>query len=284
MQQVISSVIALIVLLSGSRASAAQQPTAAESARRMQPRIMLWSWQKIEDLRDLDTNKAGVALLAGRFTVDQDKIALEPRLAQLQLPHGCYKEAVVRVEMKQLPSEKDVDRISAQLAQSIVHVALAHGRVDGLQIDYDAKQLERDFYVKLLKHLRQQLPADLTLSMTALASWSQGDQWLRQSIERDHLPIDYVVPMFFTMGVGKNQAVHLLQDNLPGPFNGNRSIGFSLGEASTVSLISSKLKRLDRIYLFCSPGWRLDRIKAAETLIDQNLVNQTLVKEQKNGI
>lgn len=284
MQLVFSSVVALIVLLSGSRAIAAQLPTGGESARRIQPRIMLWSWQKIEDLRDLDTNKAGVALLAGRFTVDQDKIALEPRLAQLQLPHGCYKEAVARVEMKHLPSEKDIDRVSAQLAQSIVHLALAHGRVDGLQIDYDAKQLEREFYVKLLKHLRQQLPTDLTLSMTALASWSQGDQWLRQSIERDHLAIDYVVPMFFTMGVGKDQAVHLLQDNLPGPFNGNRSIGFSLGEASTISLISSRLKRLDRIYLFCSPGWRLDRIKAAGTLIDQSLVNQTLVKEQKNGI
>jgi hypothetical protein len=283
-QLVISSVIALIVLLSGRTAIAAQQPTEADSARRMQPRIMLWSWQKIEDLRDLDTNKAGVALLAGRFTVDQNKIALEPRLAQLQLPSGCYKEAVVRVEVKQLPSEKDLDQVSAQLAQSIVDLALAHGRVDGLQIDYDAKQLERAFYIKLLKHLRQQLPADLTLSMTALASWSQGDQWLRQSIAREHLPVDYVVPMFFTMGVGKDQAVNLLQDNLPGSFNGNRSIGFSLGEASTISLISSKLKQLDRIYLFCSPGWRLDRINTAGKLIGQSLVNQNSVKEQKNGI
>jgi len=136
----------------------------------------------------------------------------------------------------------------------------------------------------LLKHLRQQLPADLTLSMTALASWSQGDQWLRQSIAREHLPVDYVVPMFFTMGVGKDQAVNLLQDNLPGSFNGNRSIGFSLGEASTISLISSKLKQLDRIYLFCSPGWRLDRINTAGKLIGQSLVNQNSVKEQKNGI
>lgn len=240
---------------------------------------MLWSWQKIEDLRSLDPTKAGVALLVGRFTVDKNKLALEPRLAQLQLPPGCYREAVARVEMKQMPAESEINSVSAQLASSIVHLVLAHSRFDGVQIDFDAKQLERPFYVQLLKHLRQQLPPNLTLSMTALASWSQGDQWLRQSITNDHLPVDYVVPMFFTMGVGKEQALCLLQENLPGPFNGHCALGFSLSEASTISLISPKLKNLDRIYLFCSPGWQRDRIRTAGNLIDQ-----TLLKEKDNGI
>lgn len=240
---------------------------------------MLWSWQKIEDLRSLDPSNAGVALLVGRFTVDKSKIALEPRLSQLQLPPGCYREAVARVEMKQMPAESEMDEVSAQLATSIVHLVLAHSRFDGVQIDFDAKQLERPFYVKLLKHLRQQLPPNLKLSMTALASWSQGDQWLRQSISHDHLPIDYVVPMFFTMGVGKEQALRLLQENLPGPFNGHCALGLSLSEASTISLISAKLNNLDRIYLFCSPGWQRERIRTAG-----KLVNQNLLKEKDNGI
>lgn len=243
------------------------------------PRIMLWSWQKIEDLSAIDTSKVGVALLVGRFTVDQNKISLEPRLSQLQLPPGCYREAVARVEIKQMPDESKMEEVSAKLAHAIVNLVLAHSHYEGLQIDFDAKQLERPFYMHLLKQLRARLPLGLTLSMTALASWCQGDPWLRQAIANDRLPVDYVVPMFFTMGVGKEQALRLLQDNLPGPFNGHCALGFSLSEAATVSLISTKLKNLDRIYLFCSPGWQHDRIKYAGKLVDQNLL-----KEKNNGI
>lgn len=269
----------LVLFFSTLVADAAQLPEQKQKPEKKPPRIMLWSWQKIEDLRSLDPNKAGVALLVGRFSVDKNKIALEPRLSQLQLPPDCYREAVARVEMKQMPAETETDSVSAQLASSIVHLVLAHSRFDGVQIDFDAKQLERPFYVQLLKHLRQQLPPNLTLSMTALASWSQGDPWLRQSIAHDQLPVDYVVPMFFTMGVGKEQALRLLRENLPGSFNGHCALGLSLSEASTISLISTKLNNLDRIYLFCSPGWQRDRIKTAGNLIDL-----TLLKEKDNGI
>ncbi|MBA4078039.1 MAG: hypothetical protein C0508_23625 [Cyanobacteria bacterium PR.023] len=269
----------LVLFLSTLRVDAAQLPEQGHPAAGNPPRLMLWSWQKIEDLSAIDTRKVGVALLVGRFTVDKNKISLEPRLSQLQLPPGCYREAVARVEMKQMPDESKMEEVSAKLAHSIVNLVLAHSHYDGLQIDFDAKELERPFYVHLLKLLRAQLPPGLTLSMTALASWSQGDPWLRQAIANDHLPVDYVVPMFFTMGVGKEQALRLLQENLPKPFNGHSSIGFSIGEAAAISQISSKLNSLDRIYLFCSPGWQHDRIKYAGKLVDQNLL-----KEKNNGI
>lgn len=269
----------LVLLLSTLRADASQLPEHGPSVVRNPPRLMLWSWQKIEDLRAIDTNKVGVALLVGRFTVDQNKIALEPRLSQLQLPPSCYREAVARVEMKRMPDESKMEEVSAKLARSIVSLVLAHSHYDGLQIDFDAKQLERPFYVSLLKHLRAQLPSDLTLSMTALASWSQGDPWLRQAIANDHLPVDCVVPMFFTMGVGKEKALSLLQENLPKPFKEHSAIGLSIGETKAISQIASRLKNLDRIYLFCSPGWQHDRIKYAGKLVDQNLL-----KEKNNGI
>jgi hypothetical protein len=269
----------LVLFLSTLRADAAQLPEQVPQPAGHPPRLMIWSWQKIEDLSAIDTSKVGVALLVGRFTVDRNKISLEPRLSQLQLPPGCYREAVARVEMKQMPDQRKMEEVSTKLAHSIVNLVLAHSHYEGLQIDFDAKQLERPFYVHLLKQLRTQLPPGLTLSMTALASWSQGDPWLRQAIANDHLPVDYVVPMFFTMGVGKEQALHLLQDNLPKPFKGHSAIGLSIGEAATISQISSKLNSLDRIYLFCSPGWQHDRIKYAGKLVDQNLL-----KEKNNGI
>jgi hypothetical protein len=53
---------------------------------------------------------------------------------------------------------------------------------------------EREFYGQLLQELRQKLPPQIPLSMTALASFCVGDRWL------DDLPVDEAVPMIFRMG------------------------------------------------------------------------------------
>ena len=44
--------------------------------------------------------------------------------------------------------------------------------------DFDATRSQRPFYRDLLVDLRSQMPADLPLSITALASWCSFDDWL----------------------------------------------------------------------------------------------------------
>jgi hypothetical protein len=46
----------------------------------------------------------------------------------------------------------------------------------------------------LLEELRRRLPPAQSLSITALASWCEGDDWLHG------LPLDFAVPMLFRLG------------------------------------------------------------------------------------
>src|SRR4030095_8793182 len=81
---------------------------------------------------------------------------------------------------------------------------LEPGRVSAIQIDFDALVSERDFYRALLQDLRAQLPNNVPLSMTALASFCIGDRWL------DDLPVDEAVPMIFRMGADDRTVKNLL--------------------------------------------------------------------------
>ena len=62
-----------------------------------------------------------------------------------------------------------------------------------LQIDFEARSSQRDFFVKAVAALRQRLP-DAVLSATALSSWCLHERWIQS------LAVDEVVPMFFRMG------------------------------------------------------------------------------------
>jgi hypothetical protein len=74
-------------------------------------------------------------------------------------------------------------------------------QVVAVQVDFDATRSEREFYRSLLFELRQSLPETTALSMTALVSWCQGDNWLEQ------LPVDEAVPMLFRMGGERDQLL-----------------------------------------------------------------------------
>ena len=77
---------------------------------------------------------------------------------------------------------------------SLVVRTLELKNVGAIQIDFDAVTSERNFYRQLLEDLRQQLPDNVPLSITALASFCIGDPWIKD------LPVDEAVPMMFRMG------------------------------------------------------------------------------------
>ncbi len=56
----------------------------------------------------------------------------------------------------------------------------------------------------MLQDLRQKLPQQIPLSMTALASFCVGDRWL------DDLPVDEAVPMIFRMGPDDQRIKNML--------------------------------------------------------------------------
>ena len=157
------------------------------------PQIMLWAWERPENLNFIDPCEIGVAFLAGTLYLRGEKVVVRPRLQPLRVPAGAILMAVIRLESDQVePPQLSTDQ-QKQVVAAIIKLARTP-KVTAMQIDFDAKASERAFYRGLLSDLRHQFPAPFGLSMTALASWCIHDNWLAD------LPVDEAVPMLFRMG------------------------------------------------------------------------------------
>jgi hypothetical protein len=160
------------------------------------PRLVLWVWERPERLEFLDPHAVGVAFLARTISWREGRIASEPRRQPLHVPPGTALMAVVRLESHGEPLP-DLTAVS----RDILDAAAIPG-VRALQVDFDARRSEREWYARLLRELRRGLKPSMPLTITALASWCQGDGWVRG------LPVDDAVPMLFRMGAGEPRGAH----------------------------------------------------------------------------
>ena len=88
---------------------------------------------------------------------------------------------------------------------SLIKNTLELPNVKAIQIDFDVVVSEREFYRKLIKELKQNLPENTPLSITSLASWCVGDSWFND------FQIDEAVPMAFQMGADNKAIRDFLQ-------------------------------------------------------------------------
>jgi hypothetical protein len=221
-------------------------------ARAALPPVILWAWERPEDLRTLDARETGVAFLACTVFLSGDTVALRPRLQPLRVSPGTPLIAVVRIESR-LGAPATLS--AAQRAQAVRAIAAA-GREPGisaLQVDFDATSSERAFYRELLEDLRARLPAKTALSITALASWCMGDDWIAG------LPVDDAVPMLFRMGADRARILDYLEEGRDfRPPVCKQSLGISTDEPLT-HLPSGR-----RLYIFRPRAWTPAAVK--ETL------------------
>jgi hypothetical protein len=255
----------------------AQNPKMAEL-----PKLFFWAWERPEDLRFLESKNAGVAFLAKTIYVpaqneDQRKdvggsVFLRPRLQPLLVAPQTPLIAVVRIETRasrqlasnvagSLQSTSQLPFTPHQNQRLVDEVADLQKlpNVRAIQIDFDATVSERVSYSTLLKDVRGKLPASLSLSITALASWCIGDAWLAQ------LPpdtIDEAVPMLFRMGPDTGDVAKFLRsgDEFRAPAC-QSSLGLSTDESLSNGLLKgtfpSTLSELHsrRIYVFAPRAW-----------------------------
>lgn len=155
------------------------------------PPVMLWAWEKPEDLRFLDSRRVGVAFLAQTLRWRDGELEAVPRRQPLMLAEGVQVMAVTRIESDnwRLRTSEDNGKIIVRILKT-----LDQPKVAAIQVDFDAKVSERAAYRRLLQDLRAALPESVPLSITALASFCLGDPWLLG------LPVDETVPMLFRMG------------------------------------------------------------------------------------
>jgi len=203
------------------------------------PRYNLWAWERREDLRSLDTHRFAIAYLDQTVTIGLT-VAIQPRRDPVAFPATAARLAVVRIEAPPNAVLNSVNR--AEVMNAILASAHEPG-IAALQIDFDATRSQRPFYRHLLFDLRRQMPPNLPLSITALASWCSYDNWLTG------LPIDEAVPMFFQMEPDRWRAPHNIED-----FRIREPLCQSSAGVSTTETWPSRLAG-KRIYIFAENGW-----------------------------
>lgn len=219
----------------------------AEMALQALPSTILWAWERPERLDFIDTTKVGVAFLAKTIRLHDGDIVARPRLQPLALAKGTKVVAVVRIESDQ---HNEPALSDAQLENATGEIVQTSQLPDvlAIQIDFDAKASERDFYRLLLSQVRKHLPETMPLSITALASWCAGDNWLAG------LPIAEAVPMVFRLGIDSRQFRSRLNIG-DDPFASPCSVALGV---STDELITPPQRK--RLYIFSSKPWTLDSV------------------------
>jgi hypothetical protein len=206
------------------------------------PLTILWAWERPENLEFLDPKKYGVAFLAQTLELKNNEVVLRPRRQPLRVTPETTLIAVTRIESSESPrlSDEQKDEIVRLILKTLESKA-----VRAVQIDFDAGVSERDFYKNLLVDLRQQLPQDFPLSITALASFCIGDRWLFE------VQVDEAVPMIFRMGTDDRAVKNYLANG--GDFKVKicqQSYGISLDEN-----VQMNFDRSRRLYVFNPQPW-----------------------------
>lgn len=253
----------LIVCFAVSISGCAANQTAVSDAdlNGQMPKIILWAWERPEDLRFLDARKFGVAFLAETLFLQGDKVIFRPRRQPLKVSPQTYLIAVTRIETDKTNPPALSDAQKSEIISN-VRQTLEMANVKAVQIDFDAMASERGFYKSMIRDLKKELPAATPLTITALASWCASDNWLND------LPLDEAVPMAFQMGADNKTIRAFLAD-------GNdwreplcrHSYGIGLNEPLQIDFKANR-----RFFIFNSNpnGWKVaDLERLPEGILNQ---------------
>jgi hypothetical protein len=207
------------------------------------PRLVLWAWERPEHLEFLDPHAVGVAFLARTVSWRDGQITSRPRLQPLRVPPGTPLMAVVRLESHGVPLPE-----TSVVSGEILKAAATTG-VQVLQVDFDARLSEREWYAGLLQQLRRGLKPAMPLTMTALASWCDRDGWV------EGLPVADAVPMLFRMGAGEPRDAR--EFRVPAC---RASFGIATDE------LPAELPRGRRLFVFHPRAWDEDAYHGAVRL------------------
>jgi hypothetical protein len=244
-------IVALAIAL-GAVVVVASDTPALRSPDRLSglPRVVVWAWERRENLGFIDPGKTAVAYLARTLELAGDGVTVRPRFQPLTVPAHTMMIPVVRIEVDR---RRPPTLSSAQRAEAARVIAgLARTSPAAIQIDFDARRSERRFYADLLRDVRKRVPASIPLSMTALASWCADDDWIAG------LPVDEAVPMIYRMGRDGPEITRYLRNGGHfAPASSSNSVGLSL-DSQMAGLGAGK-----RVYLFSPQPWTPDALQQA---------------------
>lgn len=224
--------------------AAGPRPVSARKTRMERtPRVVLWSWERREDLSFIDTRQIAVAYLDRTLELSGNDVITRPRMQPLTVPRDAVMIAVARIETDRRARPTLSSEQRSKAARIIAAMAVRPPPAT-IQVDFDATAGQRAFYRDLLAEVRALVPASTTLSITALASWCADDEWI------DGLPVDEIVPMLYRMGPDAAAIRSRLRRGRDfRPQLARASVGLSTDE-ELAGLAGGK-----RVYLFSPRRW-----------------------------
>jgi hypothetical protein len=225
------AVLALVLLASCSRP---QPPPVAAP-----PKIVLWVWDRAEDLRFLKPGEADVAALMATIYLRNGRAESWHRKLPLHLPEGLKPLSVVRLESDG----------SALPPADAVQSHLFCFRQEGLQLDFDFRASQLVWYRDLLRSIKSR---GVNLSMTAVASACMDTAPAAEFANE-------TVPMLFRMGPQRNAYLARLQKQGAFAPGCRDSLGISIDEPLPWRPAAK------RIYVFNPNRWSresFDQIRA----------------------
>jgi hypothetical protein len=203
------------------------------------PSLVLWAWETPQDLRFVPES-VGIAFLARTVWMHGGEVRSRPRLLPLLYKPGAALMAVVRMES----TGSGLPPVAAAVQE-----ALPAARIPGVravQIDFDGRESQREWYRGFLVELRRSLPSSMPLTITALESWCEEGAWIRR------LPVDDATPMLFRMGLGENPTPSSFD-----PAVCSSSVGVSTDE------LPVRIPPARRLYFFHPGPWTRDAYDTA---------------------
>jgi hypothetical protein len=208
--------------------------------------IIVWVWERSENLYFLKDKNVSFAYLAGTVTKTNNELVFYPRRQPLRIPDNRQTISVVRIEDKSDNHELS-DKDLVDVSEFIVKSCIEKKSNISCQIDFDATESQTDFYKKLVVNVKNKLPKEMKLSLTALVSWcTNGESWFKD------LPIDEAVPMFFRLGKDENVYWQKIEK---GELKLNQICQKSIGIATDEPLPNKTYLQNKPIYIFNSDYW-----------------------------
>jgi hypothetical protein len=188
------------------------------------------------------------AVLQRHILLSGDSARTRPRMRKPVLAPGTLVTPVLHVEVSTVNPPQNIEQRAPMIVQAMREAAAASSS-GWVQLDMEAKPSQRAFYRALVREIRDTLPPQVHLSVTALGWWCRSPAWL------DGLAADEVVPMFFRMG-RDSAAVRALVEQSPQTLHAscrNGSAGFSPQEPFAPEVT----QRYRKTYWFDRHAWRL---------------------------
>lgn len=248
--------------------------TSRQAALSALPPLMLWVGERPDDVRtwidgsarqgkgaadnpapSIEDQRMGVAVVDTTVLLRDGSASVRRRQQSLKLPPAWYAKSglqqkapvvtIVHIEMARGAHKPALNERQKRTIVNAVVAAAKRSPSQVVQLNFEVMHSQKPFLADVVKRSRDALPANVALSITALASWCVGDAWLAD------LPADEIVPTAFHMD-GEAKRMHDVLDHegrFPRP-ECQPSLGLSLDEQPWPSKLRSQ-----RLYLFNRNAW-----------------------------